>query len=271
MENFGVKKISISGLTLELLDNSYDELWYNKRETVEEINSKWYCALKDMGVKTVIDVGANYGMVGAICAQTMKDIKVVAIEPDPRLVPLIKNNLSQNNVADFRVIHAAVTESRSEKQIEFSLNPKSTLDNRVNMNDWSKVTVPGLMLDELLEDDVLDYPLYIKIDTQGFERSVFKGAESLLRASTEWVIKTEFAPHWLESQGTDPVDFLNELLFKYSVYESPLRYPFASKGDISEFLTPLKETDSMEFVSYVKSLNSDQKGWVDLIVQPRVE
>lgn len=269
MEKFSVKNISVSGLKLTLLDNSHDEQWYSRRDTVEEVNSRWYRVLAEMGVKTLIDVGANYGMVGAICAKTIKDIKVLAIEPDPRLIPLIKKNLSQNNVSDFKVIHAAATK-HSVQQLEFSLNPRSTLDNRVNMNGWDKVSVPGIKLDELLEDKMLEFPLYIKIDTQGFERSVFAGAEKLLHSSSQWIIKTEFAPHWLESQGTDPTEFLNELLIKYSVFESPQRYLFTDWGNITRLGSPITKTDLEEFVAYVKSLNSNEKGWVDLIVQPRM-
>ncbi|MFT5210360.1 MAG: FkbM family methyltransferase [Flavobacterium sp.] len=267
MKQFGVKNIHISGLELTLLNNSHDENWYSRRDTVEEVNSRWYGVLAEMGVKTLIDVGANYGMIGAICAKAMRDINVIAIEPDPRLIPLIKKNLKQNNVARFKVIHAAATEGSTE-HLTFSLNPKSTLDNRVNMPGWDQVSVPGITLDELLEDGSVEFPLYIKIDTQGFERSVFKGAVKLLESSSKWIIKTEFAPHWLESQGTDPAAFLNELLSKYSVFESPLRYLFSARGNTSGLGSALTKASSEEFVAYVKSLNSNKQGWVDLIVRP---
>jgi len=78
---------------LALLDNAHDEHWYSRRDAVEEVNSKWYSALDKMEVKMLIDVGANYGTIGAICAKTMKEISVVAIEPELRFVPLIKKDL----------------------------------------------------------------------------------------------------------------------------------------------------------------------------------
>lgn len=128
-------------------------------------------------------------------------------------------------MSGFKVLHAAATENSIE-HMRFSLNPKSTLDNRINMRGWDKVSVPGITFAELLDDGMVEFQLYFKIDTQGFERSVFNGAQKLLDSSSQWIIKTEFAPHWLESQGSDPVEFLYELLTKYSVYESPQRYLF---------------------------------------------
>ena len=52
---------------------------------------------------------------------------------------------------------------------------------------------------------------------------MFEGGESFLSDHDRWFIKTEFAPMWLQSQKTDPVALLRELLRCYTVYEAPGR------------------------------------------------
>lgn len=261
-------RIVVAGIELTLLDNGYDKSWYQKRDAIEEVNSRWYSVLANEGIKTFIDVGANYGMIGAICAKNIDGLNVVAIEPDPRLVSLIDMNLSRNNVLDYTVIHAAVADISAES-LSFSLNPKSTLDNRVDMTGWDKVEVPALTLDSLFEKGMISAPFYVKVDTQGFEKQVFLGAEKLLESSYEWIVKAEFAPHWLVSQGTDPVEFLTDIIKKYDVYESPQRYLFSAKFEMTGLGVPILKDDVNAFVAHVRSLNSAGMGWVDLIVRPR--
>ena len=185
--------VKIGDLELEILNMANDEYWYNRRDTVEEINSRWYQMLANAGFKTLIDVGANYGMIGAIAAKRIDGLRIIAVEPDPRLIPLIKINLEKNGAEDFKVIHAVVTD-REQDALDFSLNPQTTLDNRVEMESWEKTSVAGITLDGLIGEDDPAGPIYIKIDTQGYEERVFRGAEKLLRLKKRWLIKAEFAP-----------------------------------------------------------------------------
>lgn len=260
--------VKIGGLELEILDMANDEYWYNRRDTVEEINSRWYQVLANAGFKTLIDVGANYGMIGAIAAKRIDGLRIIAVEPDPRLIPLIKINLEKNGAEDFKVIHAVVTD-REQDALDFSLNPQTTLDNRVEMESWEKTSVAGITLDGLIGKDDYAVPIYIKIDTQGYEERVFRGAEKLLRLKKNWLIKAEFAPSWLESQGTDPEGFLAYLLENYSVYECPQRFSYSAQSVKMGLGRPICHQEIDSFVDYIRSLNRDDLGWIDIIVMPK--
>jgi len=94
------------------------------------------------------------------------------------------------------------------------------------------------------------------------------GLESYLTNSKEWMIKMEFAPLWLESQGTSPVALLQWLFARYEVVEFPERITYNTHALDSLFSCALHAEQAAHFVDYVARLNSKKRGWVDLLVRP---
>lgn len=150
----------------------------------------------------------------------------------------------------------------------FSLNPKSSLDNRVDIDDWEKVAVPMLKMANLLNRLHVTRKTFIKIDTQGYENHVFAGLHDWLIHNGDWLIKMEFAPQWLLSQGTDPLILLNYLGNNFEIAEYPARVPYGISATEELFRFPIRQNDHAAFLEYVTSLDRDKKGWVDLIVRP---
>lgn len=111
--------------------------------------------------------------------------------------------------------------------------------------------------------------LFIKIDTQGFEENVLKGLDPYLSRRGDWAIKMEFAPQWLESQGSDPAALLRDLVGRYEVAEFPERIVYGTPTFDALFAHPLRPEQTGPFLAYVRNLNSLDRGWVDLLVRPR--
>ena len=132
----------------------------------------------------------------------------------------------------------------------------------------TEIETQVVTLDDLTADIPKADGVYLKIDTQGWEERVFAGGEGFLQRHDKWFAKTEFAPEWLESQGTDPVALLTWLLDRFEVYESPGRVPWmaACLGDVVG--TRLPQGCASDFVAYVRNLAIHDKGWVDLYVLP---
>ncbi len=93
--------------------------------------------------------------------------------------------------------------------------------------------------------------------------------EQLLEQRSDWLIKMEFAPDWLRSQGTDPLELLRYLAGRYQIAEYPERIPYNTPDLASLFDQPVREAELEPFLEYVISLDRDGLGWVDLIVRPR--
>ena len=104
---------------------------------------------------------------------------------------------------------------------------------------------------------------------QGFELHVLRGLEPWLLSRADWLLKMEFAPDWLRSQGTDPRSVLDHLQSRYDFIEFPERIPYGTPSTASLFAYPLQVCDHRAFIEYVVSLNKAGTGWVDLLVRPR--
>jgi FkbM family methyltransferase len=262
-------QVQIHDVRVSVLDGNQDGSWYQQRKVYEERASLLYTIIAAEGCRSFVDVGANIGYISLLARRGAPDLRLIAVEADPRLARLITRNFADNGLEPPEVVNAVVGD-RELDATTFSLNPASTLDNRVHIDDWPQVTVPMRTLDGLLTERSLEGPVFLKIDTQGFEMYVLRGAEGWLGRRSDWVLKMEFAPNWLRSQDTDPAVLLGYLLGRYEVAECPERIPFGTSTIDALFGSPLSPGDARTFVDHVVSLNRAQLGWVDLIVRPRV-
>lgn len=215
-----------------------------------------------------IDVGANYGFTTLGHHSLNPGCRFVAIEPSPRLLPYLRRNLDSNGLADAEILPQICSDSLGIGTI--SLNPSSSQDNRVTgEGGWASVSVGATTLDAITSSRVAEHDsVFIKVDTQGFEQQVMRGGESFLGANTNWIMRSEFAPYWLRSQGTDPVDLLRYLIDRYAVAELPKRARFRADSLASVRANTLGSDDIEEFVPYVVGLARD-RGWCDLLIEPR--
>ena len=241
------------------------------RSSFEELNSQLYPMLAaKLSPNLVVDVGANYGFTGLIFNKYFPGAELVLIEPSPNLCPYIRQNLVAAGRKDFELIEAICGAEKSA-EASFSLNPDSSQDNRVEgCKGWRRVSVKSVTLGSVLEKkaNIADR-IFIKIDTQGYETHVVKGALDFLIRSNNWFIKMEFAPNWIVSQNNDPVEFLAMLVERFDVVESPVRLRF-QRDSLADILSkPLKLSEVEAFVKHVTSLSDRGLGWVDLYVAPR--
>jgi len=140
------------------------------------------------GIKVFVDVGASLGQYTYYANKTIKNGVIYAIEADPvrykRLLELSKiwESESTNKI---NVIHAAVSDRIGEiKFFTSNSNISGGLFTREIAKaadvQWEEITVKSITLDSLLSDIIVDF---IKIDVEGAEYRVIRGAEKILRDS----------------------------------------------------------------------------------------
>lgn len=166
----------------------------------------------------VADIGANIGF-HALHAATLvgPSGRVVAVEPDPRSVSLMKLSLSLNSPAlPMEIVAAALSDAQEDlihtdlgnagnSGARFTHRSRSRLERLVHGVAPVYRTVRAIRWD----DHYLDLPVsLVKIDIEGFEPHALRGMErSLMRQRP--VILSEFAPSNLESLGeTEPRAYL---------------------------------------------------------------
>ena len=123
-----------------------------------------------------LDIGANAGVYTILCGAVL-DLEVVAFEPIPATYSRLLENIHLNYIDD-KVV--AINKGLSDQN--GSLNFITNLDatNHVTTDSSiDSIEIPVVKLDdELKEVDFI--PTVMKIDVEGFEFFVLKGADKLL-------------------------------------------------------------------------------------------
>jgi FkbM family methyltransferase len=133
----------------------------------------------------IVDVGAHSGLFAAFAVERAPAAMVTCIEPDPQMAGIIERNLSGSK---WRLVQAAASAEKGTSK--FFRSAKSTqtsslLKDAVLTFDQSpeELTVQTVTLDEVCAD--LDHVDVLKIDVQGSEASVLRGAaDTLARTRT---------------------------------------------------------------------------------------
>ena len=142
-----------------------------------------------------VDVGANVGVFSTLVGTRIPGVRITAVEPFPPVREDLLANLALNKLsADVvKVVDSALSDVPGEATFEVldrdvlnRLAPGSSTDDGAATG----ITVPVTTLDELVGDDP---PALIKIDVEGSELLVMKGARRLLTSADAPVLLFEHA------------------------------------------------------------------------------
>jgi len=124
-----------------------------------------------------VDVGAYIGFYTVSLAKHVgPEGKIFAFEPDPDNYRALQEHVKMNNVSD-RVITIQAAAISYSGDVFFTINRK--LDSRVSFVQLDNMQkVRGLRLDDVFREGRIDI---LKIDAEGSEEEVLKGASNLLQ------------------------------------------------------------------------------------------
>jgi FkbM family methyltransferase len=138
-----------------------------------------------------VDVGANVGVFSTLIGTRIPGVRITAVEPFPPVRADLEANLALNHL-DITVVGSAVSDAEGEAT--FEVLDRDVL-NRLALSGSEGggrgITVAVTTLDQLVGDDP---PALVKIDVEGAELSVMRGAERLLSEASP-VLLFEHAGH----------------------------------------------------------------------------
>jgi FkbM family methyltransferase len=148
------------------------------------------------------DVGANIGVFTVEVARSLGPSgKVVAFEPAPRAFAILLRNIESNRLGNVTPIAVGLTDAPGPRQLY--LRPL------INMGAATFVAQPGAVpdavvtlwrLDDLVARRRLPDPTVVKVDVEGFELRVLRGATQLIERARP-VIITEWSSHHAQDGG----------------------------------------------------------------------
>ena len=164
----------------------------------------------------VIDVGANIGTyTQAFINGVGINGKVFAIEPEPKNFHTLKNRFPQQlKSGQLEVFDGVVASAPGDYCLDIhSCNPGG------HAVSQSGMSVKGITIDQIVQQVGLK-PSLIKIDVEGYEESVFRGATKTI-STCHPIIYFEYHPKYLESCGTNAIQLLQNLAnqdYRYFLY-----------------------------------------------------
>lgn len=161
----------------------------------------------------VLDIGSFWGLFALGAANRVGETgRVVAVEPGPRQFSMLKTNVHINAFRDRVDCINEICAEAAGQSIEFFADPNgSMIDSAVPNPERATVSVKrrSTTIDELVKRFNL-HPNVIKIDVEGFEDLVLKGAWDTF-GRFHPVLFVEFHPEELVARGSSASGVLQSL------------------------------------------------------------
>jgi len=140
----------------------------------------------------VFDVGANVGFLSLLAARLAGPAgRVIAFEPAPAAVGYLRRHVALNRAHNIEIIAVAVADENGRARFS-SAGPVEM----GHLADDGQLEVETASLDTLVETGIIPPPDIVKIDVEGAELGVLRGAQAILRARRPVVV---LSTHGLES------------------------------------------------------------------------
>ncbi len=194
------------------------------------VETLWRLTEKD---DLALDVGANVGLMSSVLAKRAR--RVVAFEPLPMLCERLRENVEAWGAEGEKVtVHEMAVSDISgvagfEYTEQFYMN-----EGLAHLSDNGEMQVKTTRLDDLFDSHIG----VMKVDVEGFELNVFRGAQQLLeRRSIRDIVFEEHGV--LPTPATEMLNSYGYSIFHLSHSFRSLRVSNQSNGESSNYLATL--------------------------------
>lgn len=209
---------------------------------------------------TFIDVGANLGLV-TIPVAARTGARCIAFEPEPRNLRWLEGNIARHGSTERIELHGCALDAH-EGALELVLSSDNSGDHRLiegrdlnHVAPGASVRVRAQRLDDVLRGRTLARPCVMKVDTQGAEARVLRGARESLPQIDALIV--EYYPYGLCRTG-DSAEALQALLTEHFAFGTVL-----DQAGARPRLAPIAELFGA--LAWVATDGSD-RGFFDLLL-----
>lgn len=201
--------------------------------TGDILSDRWYQALQGRKLrgKVAFDVGVNYGYTSAWLSRWAD--RVYAFEPNPNNAAMIREQLRIRQIDNVELIPTAISDHQGEGVLHLkSFDGHHSLGDIGASSTVGTMPVPVTTLDWFAETRGINRISLLKIDVEGFEPEVLRGARGLLSARAIDLILFEYSPRFYRQRGIDPLAPM-AVLEEYGYQARTLRGDALDHGAVS--------------------------------------
>ena len=194
IENDSYKKIKILDRDVKFFVPNYitnwliDEFYTKEPETLE-----WIDSFEKKENKIIFwDIGANIGIYSIYASLKYSNIEVVSFEPSTSNLRILTRNISINKLEEKIKVNQFPLSNVENKYLMFN---EGKFIEGVGMHTWGEnynfegkyfnpvnnYKIYGTTINYLLNNNILAIPNYIKIDVDGIEHLILRGASKYLK------------------------------------------------------------------------------------------
>ena len=170
-----------------LVDNTYFDLdlrhlidrrffFYNSYE--EELFKPLTKIIKNYQVSYFFDIGSCWGIYSLRLSNDFKNLKIIAFDPIKKNIERLKNSISKNNILNIETCKIAL----GDKKGVVVLGSTETYSPNYEIGEMRAVVSEECDMNTLdnLYHTIVNNFIFIKIDTEGSELKVLRGAKKIL-------------------------------------------------------------------------------------------
>jgi FkbM family methyltransferase len=175
----------------------------------EKVDFELVAAFLKPGMR-VLDIGANIGAYSILADKSIgAEGYCWGFEPSPESYRRMLKNLELNACRRVRPMQVALSD-QTDTFLELKSDPGFGDAYRylsaTRAGDGQGELVPVTTLDSFAQQNGIANLDFIKVDVEGGEFRIFRGAQQILSASPNVVIMFESDPEWCERAGCQPMD-----------------------------------------------------------------
>jgi FkbM family methyltransferase len=158
-----------------------------------------------LGEGAVVDVGANLGLFSLVLCRRHPTRRVIAFEPAPSTYDALLKNAHLNAITNLECHRAAVADHDGTARfaVREDARANSSLAGSQD-SSGARIEVDCVRLDTFLPAAGVGKIALLKVDVEGFEASVFRGAARVLESVRPAVVYFEVCPKLARREGFAP-------------------------------------------------------------------
>lgn len=169
----------------------YPTMFARKFGVYEYLKSSFFRSFLRKGM-TVVDIGASKGFFTLLSARLVgKEGRVISVEPEPTNVKWLRKSIKENGYGCVKSLQLAMSDRNGHAKLFVGKKTGWNSLYRSETTNEDTVDVETRTLDSLVKDARAKHVDLIKIDTEGAEEFVLKGAEKTLRGNRDVVVIIE--------------------------------------------------------------------------------